>query len=58
MKNIISDEMKEILDKTSTGEDVTTIFDAIINANIDWRSIHPEDVKPVLVEAILASKSA
>lgn len=58
-KNLISDEIrKDILARSlfaASEEEVTgSIFDAIVDAGIDWRRVSVEDVKPVLMDALRA----
>ncbi len=47
-----------ILSRASSGEDVgKAIFDSLVEANVDWQSVTSDDVKPVLVKAIRASRT-
>ncbi len=49
----------DIVSRAALGEEITTaIFDSIVDADIDWRNVHADDVKPVLIEAIRASNRA
>lgn len=49
----------EIIERASAGDEPTTaIFDTLVLADIDWRSITSDEVKPVLVKAIRAFRTA
>ena len=55
--NSITKELRnEILIKSlfaSTKQEVTrSIYEAIVDAGLDWRSVSVEEVKPILVDAL------
>jgi len=57
--NLISEEIrKDILARSlfaaSKKEVTQAIFEAIVEAGIDWRTVSVEDVKPVLADALRA----
>ena len=58
---MISEKIRdEILVRSSSAssiDDITSaIFDAITESGVDWKVVSPDDVKPVLVDAIRASR--
>lgn len=49
----------DILARSTAGEDpIVAIFDSLTLANVNWRSITSDEVKPILVQAIRASRGA
>jgi hypothetical protein len=57
-KPITKEIRNEILTRTlfaSSRQEVTrSIFETIVDAGIDWRTVSVDDVKPILVDALRA----
>ncbi len=52
----IRDEILARSANASSRDEITrAIFDAIVEVGVNWRTVSPDDVKPVLVEAVRAA---
>ena len=52
----IRDEILARSANASSRDEITrAIFDAIVEVGVDWKTVSPDDVKPVLVEAVRAA---
>ncbi len=52
----IRDEILARSANAASRSDITrAIFDAIVEVGVNWRTVSPDDVKPVLVEAVRAA---
>ena len=59
-RDVISEEIRDdilarSLQASSKNDIPRAIFGAIVDGGLDWRAVSPDDVKPVLVEALRAT---